>query len=226
MGVVENQFRHPKFAMLLALMGLIVGFLAVGGPRDDGLLGVGDVFAADAESTTTQPFDENYDDGVTFTVPDGELGVVIGGPVVTAEAVGTAGTAGATPETVVAPSPSPSTSTSTSTPPTTTEAVGQTAPDGGDVADDLLSTGTTAAEVAAQNSAGIAQVAQGESALAATAFAEAGQLAGSAPGGVAPDSVILGRLGTRDANSVPWALLIMANFIVASGALVFLRLRR
>ena len=52
------------------------------------------------------------------------------------------------------------------------------------------------------------------------------ELSGTANGTTIDGPNLVGQLGTRDSSSVPWMLLIAANFAVTVGALVFLRLRR
>ncbi len=228
--MVDSQFRHPKLALLLVVAGVIAAFVAVAGPRDGGLVGVGDASAADAEATTTEP----PDDGVVFTAP-GELVSVIEGPTTTEPVVSGAGTTSGS--TVVAPS---TTRRPASAAPTTTQPVVETTAAGSDVVSTTTSmpdegtdpdgsTGdpSTSDGPGTQNTSTDASTGGDEVALGApTAFAAVDEIVGSASGAPAQDPVVLGQLGTRDANSTPWMLLVGANFLVAGGALAALRLRQ
>lgn len=233
MVVVDSQFRHPKFALLLVLSGMLLAFVTVAGPRDGGVVGVGDASAADAETTTTVTTDPNYDDGVVFTVP-GELGAVIEGPSTTSGDVAVGG-AGATPDpTVVAPSttsrsvsPSPDSSQETDAGTATTAALDEPA-----ATTQAEQTGETSTDGSA---VGVSPVQADEvliddvattPAVEVSAFVNVPDLIGSANGAPADEPVVLGQVSSTDSASVPWMLLIGANFLVAGGALVALRLRR
>ena len=71
-----------------------------------------------------------------------------------------------------------------------------------------------------------AQVTTGGPAVIPAAFADVGELTGSASGYPLPAPTVIGQIDSRDSASTPWLLLIGANFVVAGGALVALRLRR
>jgi len=226
--VVDSQFRHPKFAALLTLAGLVVALVAVMGPRGGGVTGVGDASADEDESVVTATSDPDQGDGVVFTTP-GELVEVIEGPPapgVTVGATGSTESQGSPSSTSAAPPTTPTTSnatpTSAPTPASTPTSAAEpgTEPDGSNGRVDESATSDTADQI-------VPVVVDSEN-VAAPAFSllSVPTLAGSARGGPAPDEVILGQLGTRDANSTPWMLLIGANFLIAGGALAALRLRR
>jgi len=224
--VVDSQFRHPKFAALLTLAALVVGLVAVMGPRNGGVTGVGDVSAGEDGSAVTSTSDPNQGDGVVFTTP-GELVEVIEGPPgpeVTSATSALAGSQGAPSTTSAAPAQEQTTTSAvptsapTSTPSTAVES--GTEPDGSNGPVDE----TAAADPADQI---VPVVVDADNAvLPAFSLLSVPTLAGSAKGGPAPDEVVLGQLGTRDSNSTPWMLLIGANFLIAGSALAALRLRR
>lgn len=227
--MVDSHFRHPKFALLLVLAGVVLAFVAVAGPRDDGLVGVGDANAADGDAnaadTTTSTADPGVDDGVVFTAP-GELVEVVNGPTTTSG--GVVDGAGSTPGTT-AVAPSTTSRPASAAPPSTQrpahsddEAAAATPSTTEEPSRPEVTTEPPPSGVVGQNAAVGDEVASG----AVAALADAPEIEGVASGAPGADTVILGQLGTRDANSTPWMLLIAANFLVAVGALTALRLRR
>lgn len=224
--MVDSQFRHPKFAALLTLAALVVALVAVMGPRDGGVTGVGDASAGEDGSVVTSTSEPNQGDGVVFTTP-GELVEVIEGPPgpeVTSGTTASAGSQGAPSPTSAAPTEAQTststapTSAATSTPSTVVES--GTDPDGSNDPVDESAAADPADQI-------VPVVVDAESAvLPVFSLLSVPTLAGSAKGGPAPDEVVLGQLGTRDSNSTPWMLLIGANFLIAGSALAALRLRR
>ena len=220
--MVDSQFRHPRLVALLVFAALVVALGAVMGPRGGGIAGVSDAVAEEnpePESTSTST-DPNYDDGVIFTTP-GVLDSVVEGsaPDPVATATGGVTVTSTPPETVattaVPPTASPSPTTTTlppersEVPTTTTPTDEQVSVPSQPVVDPVVPVVITGDELVGTG----------------VSFDDLTTVVGSAQGSPARDDV-LGQLGTRDANSTPWMLLIGANFLVAGGALVALRLRR
>jgi len=215
------------FAALAGGLALLAA-VAMIGPRNSGL------FGADGASADETPIEAPVDDGVVFTAP-GELVEVFEPPEAPTE-VTTAGSATPTtspPVASPAPTSSPtqtplstattqgplpdqatgvtsSSSTSTSTQPNTPGDTGE--------GDDPASTGSIGEN---------ASVTASDQALQAGAvLLAAPELRGTARGSTVSGPELTAQVGTRDVNSVPWMLLIAANFGVMVFALVLLRLRR
>ncbi len=215
--MVDSQFRHPKLVLLLVLAVTVLALVLVAGPRDGGIAGVGDASASDDEVTTTT--DPDHDDGVVFTVPASELGEVIEAP---SDVV--VGGAGTTPDpAVVAPS---TTSRPASTPQDSVPEASTSPTTELTQADETSTDGSTEDAEAT----GVDEVDVDEADVVASAefvpFDEVPEMVGFISGSPSPGPVVLGQVGGRDSASVPWMLLIGANFLVAGGALVALRLRR
>ncbi|NOX29736.1 MAG: hypothetical protein GXP35_06775 [Actinobacteria bacterium] len=221
------------FAALAGGLALIAA-VAMIGPRNSGL------FGADDATADEPPAEVPVDDGVVFTAP-GEL-VELFEPPETSTVVTTAGSATATTTSAVAPpapTPSPTQTTvstqgtlvdqatdvtSSSLPTTSTQ---PNAP--GDTGEGSeLDSGMQSGDPASTGSIGEnASVTASEQALQAGAvLLAAPELRGTARGSTVSGPQLTAQVGTRDVNSVPWMLLIAANFGVTVSALVLLRLRR
>lgn len=250
--MVETSVRHPKLYALLAGAVSLVAAVALIGPADGGPVGVDAASATSPDTSETIPSPPTSDDGVVLTAP-GEL-VEVFVPPSTSEDVEVTGATPATttapsvtspPESApgsnasapttapVAPmadgEPSdtgegdeaPSSTVPSSTLPSTTDVPMTTVPDSESVevaadvteTDGTVGTAENASTISAQTSAG-------------SLLMSAPELSGTANGTTIDGPNLVGQLGTRDSSSVPWMLLIAANFAVTVGALVFLRLRR
>lgn len=226
MLVVETKVRHPRLIALLAGACALVAAVALIGPRTGGPVGIGDASATTPdEPEQTVPSDSPSDDGVVFTAP-GELVEVFEPPTTSADVEATS----AAPVTTTAPSvtSSPEPSVANSSSPTTAAAPSTTDAEG------VEATTTTSTDApAATATDGDAEGLPAENALATSSQVSAGasllaapELSGTANGTTIDGPELVGQLGTRDSSSVPWMLLIAANFGVTVSALVFLRLRR
>lgn len=233
--MIETTVRHPRLVAALAGLVAVVAAVALIGPRNSSVVGVGDASATDATDQTTSSTTHPGDDGVVLTAP-GELVTVIEGPTPTSD--GGVGIAGTPPASTVAPSASTTSVTAgendgtpsvseTTVPNTevldtgvpTTGVPDAGVPDAGQVEPSTPPT----TEPLGENAAAVVDGAQatfGDRLLAAP------ELTGAARGSMIEPEPLIGQVGTRDANSVPWMLLIAANFGIAVFALAMLRLRR
>lgn len=227
--MVETKIRHPMVIAVLAGMCALVFALALIGPRGGSWFGVGDASATspdvteatDPEPDLTIPDPFVGDDGVVLTAP-GELTEVFVPPVTSADVTAT----GSVAVTTTAPS--------VSSPPPAPQ---PTAADTVAVADEPVVTAdvttSTTTETGGTDGPGDSEaLAETTGALSAAAgddgalLLAAPEMSGTARGTTAAGPQLVAQLGTRDANSTPWMLLIAANFAVMVAALVFLRLRR
>jgi len=227
--------------MFAALAGglALLGAVAMIGPRNSGL------FGPDGASADETPIEAPVDDGVVFTAP-GEL-VEVFEPPESPTDVTAAGSATPTTSSPVA-SPAPTSSptqtplstattqsplvdqatgvTSSSSSSTSTSAQPNTPGDTGEGGE--LDSGAQSGDPPSTGSIGEnASVTEPDQALQAGAvLLGAPELRGTARGSTVSGPQLTAQIGTRDVNSVPWMLLIAANFGVMVFALVLLRLRR
>lgn len=227
--MVETKIRHPMVIAVLAGMCALVFALALIGPRGGSWFGVGDASATspdvteetDPEPDLTIPDPFVGDDGVVLTAP-GELTEVFVPPVTSADVTATGSVAvTTTAPSVSSPPPAqqpttPDTAAVADEPVVTAEAATPTTPQTKD------SEALTDSEALAETTASISAAAADDGAL----LLAAPEMSGTARGTTAAGPQLVAQLGTRDANSTPWMLLIAANFAVMVAALVFLRLRR
>lgn len=236
--MIETSVRHPRLIALLAGLVAVVAAVSLIGPRGSSVVGVSDAGADDggettvvSESTSTTVTD---DDGVVLTAP-GELVSVIEGPTSTSAGTGNVGVAGTPPGSTAAPSTSgppaatgdvSATTTSVSQPAepssTTVSSTDETSPT------QPSTTVSTTPDASGSATSGTAVEAAAVVDDPARALLAAPEMAGSTRGSDQPVSAdgLVAQIGTRDTNSVPWMLLIAANFGIAIFALVLLRLRR
>ena len=231
--MVETKVQHPKMFAALAGGLALVAAVAMIGPRNS------DLFGATGATADETPVQTTVDDGVVFTAP-GEL-VELFEPPETSTDVTTAGSA--TPTTIT-PAPAPAPATSPTQPPPSIATTASTSPDQATDATSSTSTqpntpgdtgegdepdpGAQLGEPTSSSSIGEnASVTASDQALQAGArLLAAPELSGTARGSTVSAPQLIAQVGTRDVNSVPWMLLIAANFGVTVSALVLLRLRR
>ncbi|MCP3938668.1 MAG: hypothetical protein GY708_25245 [Actinomycetia bacterium] len=223
--MIETTVRHPRLLALLAGLLATVAAVALVGPRDSAVVGVSDAGAQDGSSEIQESSSttETVDDGVVLTAP-GELVSVLEGPTPTSAGTGgEVGIAGTPPVSTAAPSADSTPTTSgEGTQVTTTVDTGavQTTTQPEESLGDGQSPATTAAEVSLDESSS-AVAGDGLDVLMS-----APEMSGSTRGTDVVMSPLVGQVGTRDSNSVPWMMLISANFGISVFALALLRLRR
>ncbi len=221
--MVETKVRHPKMFAALAGGLALLGAVAMIGPRNSGL------FGADGASADETPIEAPVDDGVVFTAP-GELVEVFEPPEVPTE-VTTAGSAAPTTSPPVA-SPAP-TSSPTQTPPSTATTQGPLVDQPTGVTSSPSTSTSTSTQPQSGNPTSTGSIGENASVTASDQALQGGavllaapELRGTARGSTVSGPELTAQIGTRDVNSVPWMLLIAANFGVMVFALVLLRLRR
>lgn len=246
--MIETSVRHPRILAMLAGLVAVVAAVSLIGPRDGSVVGVSDAGADDGQGTEVSESTSTTvtgDDGVVLTAP-GELVSVIEGPTSTSTGAGEdVGIAGTPPGSSAAPSTSgPSATTGEVATPdaaSTSTAAPVTSSGDAQATSTTLSpdqtTSTSEAETPVTTSTPGSGQASPTTAVDASADVVSGvpsallsapEMSGSTRGadGDQPATAVISQIGTRDTNSVPWMLLIAANFGISLVALAFLRLRR